>query len=57
LWPCYLIVLSAIGSGETMRRSAERRCSVTRRQECLSWNKGAIGAFTAAAWLSRNLGS
>jgi|SRR3974390_2330969 hypothetical protein len=28
----------------------ERRCSVTRRQEMPDWNKGAIGAFTAAAW-------
>jgi hypothetical protein len=27
----------------------ERRCSVTRRQECPNWNQDAIGAFTAAA--------
>ena len=30
---------------------AERRCSVTRRQGCLNWNRGAIGALTGAASL------
>ena len=30
---------------------AERCGSVTRLQAYLNWNRGAIGAFTAAAWL------
>src|SRR6185295_18642107 len=30
--------------------SAQRRFSVTRPPECQTWNRGATGAFTAAAW-------
>src|SRR5262249_49187672 len=35
--------------GDTL---AQRRCSVTRRQTRSACNRGAIGAFTGAAWFS-----
>jgi hypothetical protein len=40
MWACFHV--------DARRQLAERRCSVTRRQVCRSWNERAIGAFTGA---------